>query len=149
MRLPSSQLFGRCGQPAERQMNPMSKTDKTRPWRVQMNDVRAMRPVHMCDGLHHLHARFSCDLPDNPWSFTNTACRWEPVHEPILNRKLFSESKYRQSARRAWYSTERAARRSALRALTRDAMHGDDVDESVIDNRVASRHAMYSGGWWD
>ncbi|WP_134770994.1 hypothetical protein [Mycobacteroides abscessus] len=62
---------------------------------------------------------------------------------------MFSESRYRQSARRAWYSSERAARRNALRALTRDAMYGGKVDEGVIDNRVASRHGMYSGGWWD
>ncbi|CPT60347.1 Uncharacterised protein [Mycobacteroides abscessus subsp. abscessus] len=127
----------------------MSKTDKTRPWRVQMNDIRAMRAVHMCDDLHRLHARFPCDLPDDPWSFTDTGCRWEPAHEPMLNRKLFSESRYRQSARRSWYSAERAARRNTLRSLTRDAMYGGEVDESVIDNRVACRHGMYSGGWWD
>lgn len=120
----------------------MSKTDKTRLWRVQMNDVRAMRAVHMCDGLHHLHARFPCDLPDDPWSFTDTGCRWEPVREPTVNRKLFSESKYRKFARRQWYSGERAARRGALRSLTRDAMYGGDVDENVIENRVASRYAM-------
>lgn len=127
----------------------MSKTDKTRPWRVQLNDVRAMRPMHMCGDLHRRHTPFVCDLPDYPWSFTDTGCRWEPVREPTVNRKMFSESRYRQFARRAWYSSERAARRSALRSLTRDAMYGGDVDESVVDNRVAGRYAMYGGGWWE
>lgn len=127
----------------------MSKTDKTRPWRVQMNDAPAMRAAHTCEGLHRLHAPFPCDLPDDPWSFADTGCRWEPVHRPVPHRKMFSESRYRQIARRQWYAAERAARRAALRSLTRDAMRGGAPDESVIDNRVAGRYAQYSGGWWD
>ncbi|BBX82190.1 hypothetical protein MAUB_00630 [Mycolicibacterium aubagnense] len=149
MRLPPSQPFGGCGQPAERQTNPMSKTDKTRPWRVQMNDAPAMRAAHTCGDLHHLHAAFPCDLPNDPWSQANTGCRWEPVHEPVPNWKMFSESRYRRLARRQCYASERSARRSALRSLTRDAMYGGAVDDSVIDNRVAGRYAQYSGGWWD
>lgn len=126
----------------------MSKTDKTRPWRVQITDAHAMRAVHRCESLRRLHAPRPCDLPTDPWSLSDTVCCWEPVREPVHWPKMFADQK-RKHCRRQWYASERTARRATLRALTRDAAYGGEVDENVINNRVPGRYQMYSGGWWD
>ncbi|KXO98388.1 Uncharacterised protein (plasmid) [Tsukamurella tyrosinosolvens] len=125
----------------------MSKTDKTRPSHVQVHDAPAMRPNHSYACLR----RGECDLPADPWSRDNfTAyCEWEPVSEPVPWRKLFSESGYRQTARRRWYRADRTAQRAIARSLTRDANSSGEIDEDVIDNRVAGPYALYGGGWWD
>lgn len=128
----------------------MSKTDKTRPWPIQEKDVAGLRPAHNCGYFYSTRHFIPCDLPRDPWAYENTCCVWESAHVFIDGRKTYSESGYRQAARRRWYVSERTARRSMLRALTRDANSGDgEVDEDVIDNRVAGRYALYGGGCWD
>lgn len=127
----------------------MSKTDKTRPWRVQMNDAAVKRAQHRCGDLDWSAARRRCDLPSDPRSMAHTICSWEPVRGPVQRHKMFSDTNYRSVARRRWYSSERAARRTMLRWLTRDAALGGEADEDVIDNRVVRRYAQYGGGWWD
>lgn len=44
----------------------MSKTDKTRPWRVQFSDVAALRPDHVCQRRRYGNRGAPCDLPDDP-----------------------------------------------------------------------------------
>lgn len=78
-----------------------------------------------------------------------TDCTWEPAHAPTHWRKMFSDSSYRQVARRDWNRADRTAQRTILRSLTRDANSLDEVNEDVIDNRQTHRFAAYGGGWWD
>ncbi len=63
--------------------------------------------------------------------------------------KAYSDTAYRQPARRAWFSSDRAAQRVIARSLARDANSGGVIDEDVIDNRQTSRGAEYGGGYWD
>lgn len=55
----------------------------------------------------------------------------------------------RRAFRRAWFASERAARRAILRSLTRDALYGGEVHEDVIDNRQTHRSVTWGGGYWD
>ncbi len=41
------------------------------------------------------------------------------------------------------------ARPPVRASLSRNAMYGGEVDESVIDSRVAGRYRPYRGGWCD
>ncbi|BBX37571.1 hypothetical protein MMAG44476_37408 [Mycolicibacterium mageritense DSM 44476 = CIP 104973] len=127
----------------------MSKTDKTRPWRVQINDAPGMRAAHMCTGIRRLHVTAACDLPTDPWTYADTVCRWEPAREPVPHWKMFSDTGYRQTARRAWFSAERAAQRTILRDLTRQANSRGEINEDRVDNRQTHRYCEYTGGWWD
>ncbi|WP_233164849.1 hypothetical protein, partial [Pedobacter sp. ASV28] len=87
--------------------------------------------------------------PTGRWSVPATNCHWSPILDRTVWRRMFSDTSYRKTARRSWYRSDRTARRAMLRSLTRDALFGGEVDEDVIDNRVAGLHAVYSGGWWD
>ena len=127
----------------------VSKTDKTRPWQIQEKDVPGLRPVHGCGYHRNTFRSYPCDLPENPWAHENTLCTWEAAHVFIDGRKTYSETRYRQSCRRRWYRADRTAQRAIARSLTRDANSGGEIDEDVIDNRVAGPYALYGGGWWD
>ncbi|MCV7210773.1 hypothetical protein H7J75_19170 [Mycolicibacterium canariasense] len=62
---------------------------------------------------------------------------------------MFSDTGYRQTARRAWFSAERAAQRTILRDLTRQANSRGEINEDRVDNRQTHRYCEYTGGWWD
>jgi hypothetical protein len=128
----------------------MSDTDTHRPVWVQCNDRRGDVSVfHVC----RRSGGADCDLP--PWPVDKhhreTGCDYHPVGE--LARQIYGDTYIRprrsKPYRRNWFGSERTAQRAILRRLTRDAMHGGEVDEDVIDNRQTHRHSVYGGGWWD
>lgn len=130
----------------------MSHTDKTRPEWVQCNDHRSDVTVSHASRCHRSGGT-ACDLP--PWPVDkhhlDTWCSYRPAG--ALWQRIYGGSyvspRSRQPFRRAWFSSERAAQRAILRSLTRDAMHGGEVDEDVLDDRQTHRYATWGGGWWD
>ncbi|MDH6245513.1 hypothetical protein [Mycobacterium sp. OTB74] len=130
----------------------MSHTDSHRPAWVQCNDHR--RDV-VADHSHRCHSSggADCDLPAWPVDkhHNETRCCYHPAAE--LPQRIYGGSyvtpRSRKPYRRMWFGSERTAQRAILRALTRDAMHGGDVDDDVIDHRQTHRHTEYGGGWWD
>lgn len=130
----------------------MSDTYRTRPVWVQLNDRR--RDVRAAHSYRcHRSGGAECDLPAWPVHERDrdTACGYRPtsgVWRRIYGGSCFAPPS-RQPFRHAWFASERAAQRSILRTLTRDANSGGEIDEDVIDNRQTHRYAMWGGGWWD
>ena len=130
----------------------MSDTDAHRPAWVQCNDHR--RDVTVVHSYRcHRSGGADCDLPAWPVGkrHNETRCCYRPTIE--LWRRIYGgtyiTARSRRVYRRAWFASERTAQHAIRRGLTRDAMHGGEVDEDVIDNRQTHRHATYGGGWWD
>lgn len=130
----------------------MSDTDSHRPVWVQSNDNRADVTVshsYRCHGT----GGGACDLPEWPVDkhHLDTGCSYRPTGElwQRIYRGSYVSPRSRRQFRRQWFSSERTAQRAILRSLTRDAMHGGDVDENVIDDRQTHRFGTYGGGWWD
>ncbi|OMC35605.1 hypothetical protein A5742_11890 [Mycolicibacterium fortuitum] len=130
----------------------MSDTDAHRPPWVQCNDYRRDVTVahsYRCEGS----GSAGCDLPAWPVDKhrLNTGCCYYPTAE--LSQRIYGgvciSTRSRRAFRRAWFASERAARRAILRSLTRDALYGGEVHEDVIDNRQTHRSVTWGGGYWD
>jgi hypothetical protein len=125
----------------------MSKTDKTRPWWVQVHDLAPAETevVHSWD----CDRAGACTLGATPGRGYGV-CHPYPAggfyggHVP-----LWSRPKGRGANRRHWHRQDRAAQRKILRNLTREADSGAELSEDRIDNRHTHRNIVYGGGWWD
>lgn len=98
----------------------MSKTDKTRPWRVRAADS----PMHTCVPVH-LHEDGVCDLPENPVLdeisyFRADRCYW--TYGPDFYYGRDKGCGCASCTGQVWRRRERRAHRHVAARLCRDAI---------------------------
>lgn len=134
----------------------MSRTDKDRPYWVQLRDPGFKWPIrasHSCTGTHYRNSR-ECDL-DFPLPKTRSplpktrrshrGCAWWPRYAD--NDKIYGRSNWRRS----WGSFQDRRARGKLRELRHDWLRTDTQDRQDIDSLqdAPTQHWLWLKWYWD